>query len=259
MDKETRKEIAKEVVNLIFRDVRPGTAFWRLNEVFRKKLLNDPEGKVFNDQFADGLARFKQQLESSSRKWLLVSYISGLLLLSLLGGFAIPISIPYIDLNSVGNNPKSGLLEIVLIAFLIANLNLFISGSRSNLYRMFLRTFVEIRYGQEIRDFYLLRWRVDDISRKLDSEDYEGYVRKREVGRFRKVLTSMYAWTLLTIITAEVLLIALGVLRSFLSPAFGWLTYLIIGGLLIFFLYNFLRIYTAEWGDFYEFKMEEKD
>jgi len=227
MDKKVQKEIVDQVVSQISLNVQPGSAFWRLNQIFSEELKKDSELKVFNDEFADGIAKHRDKLLQSRDKWILIVYLSGALLATLVAGYTLPINFPYIGLPTLQN---SGLLEIVLVAFLVAEANIARYGSRVSLYATLLRTYVEIRYPGDLpaRDLVVLRWGIEDVVNRLDSEQSRNYVRKEEPGKIRRILGFSYVASLLLLIIAAVMLTVLGVVGVLLHPSFGWLTYLVV-------------------------------
>ena len=248
MDKLAQKEFAEELTAKIFQKITPGSAFWRLNEVFSLHLSNDSGGVFFNEDFANGLAKSRGNFQSLQKRWMLVQYLALVLLVSSVTGYVLPVDFPYVNAGT-----SIGIVEIALIVLLLSHVKLADYGMRINFLGMLLRTYANFRYSKEetAQDFYLLRWGVDDVVKKMHSKKYLNYVQVGFQGKLKKVISLSYGMSAVIFIVAETILIVFGILYVFLHPSFGWMSYLVMAGVLFYWLENLINCLSVHWHDLY--------
>lgn len=237
MDLSRAEKFAEEVIAGVWEDTLPGTAFWRLGQVFKAELERDSESKIFNEQFADGVSVYRYKLQSSRQRWSKMMWAGEILLIFLLFGYTFPLELPYVGSLLTGQVPR-GLLELVFLAFLIAQLKVFEFRNKIRLCENLLRTYVDVRYPQETRDFYLLRWGIDDLTFKLHDKEYMGYKRKKEGMLFFRIVKILTLMVGLFFNAVSHLLIVLSIIKVFSQPSFGVGSYAVVVGVTIYFIHS---------------------
>ena len=231
-----------------------GSAYWRMTEIFKTKLKADPHGKIFDDTFADKLAvNLKDELHIGRRRGV-ISFVATIILLSLLTGYELPFSFPYVGNLTTPNQIPHSAFEITLIVFLLIRGALFLSQVKISLFEKLLRTYVDFKYGPSNRDFYLLKWGVDDVTPHIVSEEYDGYHRNGQRGVAFRIFLSAMTKTYIILSLVQIFLVFIGIAHIIRQPAFGWLSFFILAGAFIYFVQSCIIMVSSLLSDKYDQK-----
>ena len=243
MDKTVKEQFVKDITKDIIKSMHhstTGSAYWRMTEILKSEIEEDREHKIFNDDFANGLAQLRKDTQALQRKFLLVTYLSGAYILYFLLGHAIPITLPYINNSAGASISLNGVFEIIFITFLIASNQLGAYGSAVEFYNRLLCTYVDTHYGEKARDLYILRWGIDNLSFHLSAEEYRGYKRVQQQSRLLKFFLRLFSWVLILFILSVLLIVMGATVQIIMHPAFGWLSVLVVCAVVIYFLKNII-------------------
>lgn len=223
-----QKETAA-MVRKVMRFPNNGTAIWKATENLKLEISKDDKSIIFNDTFASGLAELYKEADSLHTRYLIIQYAAVVALLTLLTGHTLPVAIPYLGTIDASIAPR-GLLDISFVIFLLAGSKVSVYTLKKHLYARLLQTYADSKYGERVRDFSLFRFGIDNYFTYLSSEDEEHERRERPwLKKFSTWLINSMSIALLCFIITYTILIFASILTILKTPAFGWLSYLIVG------------------------------
>jgi len=203
---------------------------------FREELRKDSTSQVFDERFAEDIARLASEKIIRLSTYIRTSVAMLFLLFVLLGQYELPLEVPYLSTSTA-----SGLVDITLVISLLT-LGAWLGHSLdADCYRLLLRIYCEERYDEKQAIFFMLRWNATS-PRIIHVSEHEQCSLRQPWKTTYKGIEALAIIATLGVVLGVVLMIGLATWHVVSSPSFGIVSILLVLSALGYFLRSLVSV-----------------